>query len=110
MRRRTFIKTAGLGATAITIGWRGTQLHAAGLQPAQDIKLLPAGNAPAPVSFPHFPSRLHAFVWRNWQLVPADRLARAVDAKRLDIERLAAAMGLGPQPRITREQQRRSYI
>src|SRR5579884_4445528 len=31
---------------------------------------LPVGSAPAPVALPHFPDRLHAFVWRNWPLVP----------------------------------------
>ena len=30
---------------------------------------LPVGNHPPPIATPHFPSRLHAFVWRNWQLV-----------------------------------------
>ena len=36
---------------------------------------LPHGNAPRPVDTPWFPSRLHAFVWRNWQLVAGARLA-----------------------------------
>jgi hypothetical protein len=38
---------------------------------------LPKGSSPAPLSFPHFPDRLHAFVWRNWQL-PNDQLVRVV--------------------------------
>ena len=36
---------------------------------------LPAGPAKPALAFPHFPDRLHAFIWRNWGLVPADRLA-----------------------------------
>jgi len=39
---------------------------------------LPRGSAPPPLDFPHFPNRLHAYVWRNRQLVPAERLAKAV--------------------------------
>jgi hypothetical protein len=72
--------------------------------------VLPVGNAPAPVPLPHFPSRLHAFIWRNWPLVPAERLAKVVGATRGQIEDTARAMGLGRQPLITAEQQRRSYI
>ncbi|MBI4327957.1 MAG: hypothetical protein HY674_22225 [Chloroflexi bacterium] len=71
---------------------------------------LPKGNAPAPVPLPHFPDRLHAFVWRNWPLVPVERMADVVGASKTEIVRLAKAMGLPPQPRITRDQQRRSYI
>src|SRR2546425_13311845 len=41
---------------------------------------LPQGGAPPALVFPHFPDRLHAFIWRNWQLVPIDRLAK-VDRK-----------------------------
>jgi len=30
---------------------------------------LPRGSSPAALAFEHFPDRLHAFVWRNWELV-----------------------------------------
>jgi hypothetical protein len=71
---------------------------------------LPNGSTPKPVSFPHFPSRLHAFVWRNWPLVTVERMAGAVGAKPEDIRRLGRAMGLGGPPRTTRDQQARSYL
>ncbi len=71
---------------------------------------LPAGSAPPPVAVPHFPDRLHAFVWRNWQLVPAERMARVVAAGTDDIIRMGRAMGLSGPPKITSDQQRRSYI
>ena len=71
---------------------------------------LPNGAAPKPVSFPHFPNRLHTFVWRNWPLVTPERMARVVSAKRADILRLGRAMGLGKPPPITRDQQARSYL
>lgn len=71
---------------------------------------LPKGSAPPPVALPHFPDRLHAFVWRNWQLVPAERLAAVVSATKADILQMGQAMGLSGPPRITADQQRRSYL
>jgi hypothetical protein len=41
---------------------------------------LPKGSAPPPLDFAHFPNRLHAYIWRNRQLVPAERLAKVVGA------------------------------
>jgi hypothetical protein len=70
----------------------------------------PEGNAPAPVSFPHFPDRLSAFVWRNWPLVPVQRLAEVVHADPADIIRLGNDMGLDRPPPIPESQWRRSYI
>lgn len=71
---------------------------------------LPTGSAPPPVSSPHFPDRLHAYVWRNWPLVPVERLARVVGAKPSDIIRIGTAMGLSKPPRLSATQQRRSYL
>ncbi len=71
---------------------------------------LPEGPAPAPVSFSHFPDRLSAFVWRNWPLVPVERMAQVVGGTSSDILRLGKEMGL-PDPRpIGESQWRRSYI
>lgn len=71
---------------------------------------LPAGPAPEPVSIPHFPDRLHAFVFRNWQLVPAERMAQVIGASREQVVQLGRAMGLAGPPRISRDQFRRSYV
>jgi len=71
---------------------------------------LPVGNQPAPVPVPHFPDGLHAFVWRNWELVPAERMAEVVGATPQQMVALAAAMGLPAQPVITDQQWKRSYI
>ncbi len=71
---------------------------------------LPAGPAPEPVPFPHFPDRLHAFVWRNWPLVPLARIARLVGASSEQIEAIGRAMGL-PDPRpVTPDLCRRTYL
>jgi len=71
---------------------------------------LPMGNAPAPVSFPHFPDRLHTYIWRNWSLVPVERIARVIGATREQIVQIGRAMGLPDPPRISADQCRRSYI
>ncbi|HOT37936.1 MAG TPA: hypothetical protein PLT86_14835, partial [Candidatus Latescibacteria bacterium] len=49
---------------------------------------LPMGKAPEPVAAPHFPDRLHAYVWRNWGLVPMDRMAETIGAKPDDLVKM----------------------
>jgi len=71
---------------------------------------LPVGTAPKPVQFPHFPDRMHAFVWTNWDLVPAERLGQVVRATRTQITELGRRMGLPKAPEISSDQWRRSYI
>ena len=110
--RRGFLKaTAALGG-GLAAGM--TVLPAWGLEAGgkggAGLKDLPEGSAPPPVPLPHFPDRLHAFVWRNWSLVPVCRLARVVGARDSDIVRLGRAMGLGKPPAISRDQQIRSRL
>ncbi len=108
--RRSFIETIGIGAFAM-----GTVSPIAfgaetGRTTGFSVSDLPEGTAPVPVPLPHFPDRLHAFVWRNWQLVPAKRMARVVGARTSQILSLGRAMGLGNQPAISRDQQARSQL
>ena len=51
-----------------------------------------AGVKPALGSAP-FPSRLHAFVWRNWTVVPQARLAEVLETSPENVARVAASMG-----------------
>ena len=53
--------------------------------------ILPVGNAPEPVALPHFPSTLHAVIWRNWTLVPLARLAQVLGTS-------PAKLGSGGRP------------
>ena len=71
---------------------------------------LPSGPQPAALDFPPFPDRLHAYVWLNWPLVPADRLAEVVGATEEQLNAVAVSMGLPPQSVISPEVQRRAYI
>ncbi len=111
MNRRDAIKTiASAGTLGVLFGCSALpQSH----ETATDLEgevVLPVGDAPKPLPSPHFPSRLHAFVWRNWQLVPASRLAEVVGAKQADILGIGRELGLRKPPRITADQQVRSYI
>lgn len=110
LNRRGFMQTSALAAGSLLLppAW----LQAAGRQADSFLSVvdLPKGSAPRPIAMPHFPDRLHAFVWRNWPLVPAERMAAAVGASKTEILRVGHSMGLPKPPRISRDQQRRSYI
>ena len=58
----------------------------------------------------HFPSHVHAYVWRNWTLVPAERMAKVIGAKTEEVLRMGKAMGLSDPPPIPGLQERRSYL
>lgn len=107
--RRRFIKASLVGAGGLIVGGEPLLSLSVADLVAQPVSL-PVGSAPQPVALPHFPDRLFAFVWRNWQLVPIDRLAKVVDARPAEILRLGRTMGLSNPPHITVDQQRRSYI
>ncbi|HEX6961194.1 MAG TPA: hypothetical protein VF175_04960 [Lacipirellula sp.] len=71
---------------------------------------LPAGAAPPALPLEHFPSRLHAFVWRNWQITPLERMAATVDAEPEEIAALGHSLGLAGPPPVSDKQWRRSHI
>lgn len=50
-----------------------------------------------------FPSRLHAFVFKNWTCVKKDVLAKTLKADVADIERIATELGLPSQGKISPE-------
>jgi len=114
MKRREFLGIAGVTSCGLVFGASaacvGADRGKHGVTPTLGVEDLPTGNAPPPVQFPHFPSRLHALVWRNWQLVPVERIAAVVGATPAQIRAVGAAMGLGSQPRITKDRMKRSAL
>ncbi len=70
---------------------------------------LPA-RAAVPLAEPHFPSRLHLFIWRNWELANSDRIARVIGATETKVLELGRSMGLPHKPLLTADQLRRIYI
>src|ERR1700694_5264886 len=71
---------------------------------------LQSGKAPDPVPEPHFPSRLYQFVWRNWELANADRLAQVIRTAPELVLGLGASMGLPKKRHLTADQLARIYI
>lgn len=63
-----------------------------------NVSELPVGSAPAPVAYPHFPARWQIFVWRNWELVPVERIARVLRCSVDEVVQAAAELGLTQSP------------
>ena len=56
-----------------------------------------------PINYEYFPSRQHAFVWRNWSLVDKSRLAEILSTSVENVDRVAQSMGLPKKQRIEPE-------
>ena len=74
-----------------------------------DLSVLPPTSTQAAEETPHFPSRMAAFVWRNWNIAALDRMADAVNAKPEELSAIAQALGL-PEYSAPSWDEGRSYI
>src|SRR5437867_12539241 len=81
-------------------------LFSAGLARAE----LPVGSSPVALEFPHFPSRVHAFVFRNWNLVEGARLAKILGTTPEKIRAVAGEMGLPAEETIPAMYKSRLYL
>ena len=72
--------------------------------------VLPTGSAPAAIESKHFPSRLHAFVWRNWEMISLERMAKVVGTSPEKVNNIGRSMGLPPHKRPPATYQQRGYI
>ncbi len=73
-----------------------------------DTAFLPAGKKGA--TYPHFPAPAFAVIWRNWGLVPVDRIARALDADEKTVCKWAERMGLPPHPSVSPLWKQRGFL
>ena len=103
MHRREFLGQSALGTFLLARPW-GSGLRARGLQMEQ------GAPTPEPVLEPHFPDRLHTFVWRNWELANLDRIATVLGTTPERVSALGASMGLPAKPHLAEDQLRRLYI
>ena len=71
---------------------------------------LPVGSHPPALDYPHFPDGVHAVVWRNWQLVPAHRIAKVLGTSEANVRELATSMGLPAAGQVPERMQDRGYI
>lgn len=104
--RRDFLASTVFGLT----GWKisGSSVAAAGHNAGETT--LPMGSAPAALEAAWFPDRLHAFIWRNWELVPAARLAAVLGCAEEDIAAVGRSMGLEPPQGLDEALRRRSHL
>ena len=77
---------------------------------AQAAEPLPVGANPPPIATPHFPDRMHAFVWRNWQLVNPLRLAKVLGTSVENVVDVATSMGLPAAASVPPEMLQRGYF
>ena len=89
---------------------RGFLGSLAGPMLARPLAAQTAGGAPEPLVEQHFPSRLHQFVWRNWEITNLDRMGSVVGASQDQIGPIGRSMGLPEKPRLTGDQLSRIYI
>ena len=60
----------------------------------EGIHQLPEGSAQEPELIPHFPDRMHAFVWRNWNLTDLEKMAQILKTTPSNVKKVARSMGL----------------
>ncbi|HRP32179.1 MAG TPA: hypothetical protein PKV73_09815 [Agriterribacter sp.] len=71
---------------------------------------LPVGTHPPAIEFKHFPNRVYALVWRNWNLVAPGRLAKTIGCETKDILAIAESMGLPAAQPVSSDLKKRIYI
>lgn len=71
---------------------------------------LPVGTHPPAIEFKHFPNRMYALVWRNWNLVAPGRLAKTIGCETKDILAIAESMGLPAAQPVSSDLKKRIYI
>ena len=64
------------------------------------IDKLPGQSDQIGIGADHFPSMLHAFIWRNWGMVPASRLAEVIGTTEKNVRKIAVSMGLEAKPEV----------
>src|SRR5439155_4788977 len=67
-------------------------------------------SSPAALKFEHFPTRIHAFVFRNWNLVQTERLAKILGTTTDKIRALAGEMGLPHEEAVPGIYRSRLYL
>jgi hypothetical protein len=73
------------------------------------LTLPPAGPA-APLPVPYFPQAWQAVLWRNWGLVPIERLARVLQTGERQLRDSAALLGLDPDKEANPAWLSRGYL
>ena len=62
------------------------------------------------LSPPYFPDRLSVFIWRNWESVSAERMAKVLDTTPAKVKEIGSLMGLPKQASSIDIFEKRGYI
>lgn len=62
------------------------------------------------ILYKYFPSRMYAFIWRNWESVPLDRMAKVLNTTTENVFKVGRSMGLPPYRDPGLEFEQRGYI
>ncbi len=92
---------------SIIIAWGVSVLLGGAVHAAE---VLPMGDTRPAIEFKHFPDRLHAFVWRNWEMVSLERMAGVLGTTPEKVRRVGESMGLPLHQQPPAEYLQRGYI
>jgi len=62
------------------------------------------------LAVPHFPAPFQCVIFRNWGLVPAERIARVIGTDPETVRRLASDLGLPAEPAVSPDWLTKGYI
>ncbi len=71
---------------------------------------LPQGQSKPALTFSHFPDRMHAFVWRNWESVSLEKMAEVLGTNAGNVRAVGESMGLPPYKAPSPDIMERGYI
>ncbi len=91
------------------LGWMALGWSATAGASDEHVVLL-EGSAPDPIIDVHFPSRVHAFVWRNWESAELERMAEVLGTTAAKVDAMGRAMGLPPHRPISERKHQRGYV
>ncbi len=74
------------------------------------VDVFPEGKPQLAIEDKHFPTRLHAFVWRNWESVSLERMAKTVETTPRNIRQMGLSMGLPEKVGPVAEFKTRGYV
>ncbi len=60
--------------------------------------------------YPYFPTRQQLYIWRNWEMIPTERLAKVLKTSIQNVEALASGMGLRVPAQVNQIYEKRGYI
>ncbi len=71
---------------------------------------LPVGTNPQAIEYEYFPNNVYALVWRNWNLVEPERIAKTIGCGIKEVNAIAESMGLPPAEKIPPSYKKGMYI